>query len=331
MWEKRLVNIARAPEQAPGRRVLARPGAPSQDEGVQQGGLAIDSIGRLGVWYPTHRFAPPALARFAQRVEALGFAALWYPESTGYEAMSQAAFLLGQTSTLLVGSSIANIYARDAFAARQGQATLQAISNDRFILGLGVSHPPLVQALRGHLYGKPVAAMRSYLEAVRGEGEALSTPQRTTVIAALGPRMIALAGELARGAIPYNVTPEHTRGARAALGPDKWLCVEQKVCLESDAATARGLAAKELARYLTLDNYRNNWSRQGFAADDMENGGSARFLDAMVAWGDEEAIRRQIDEHFEAGATHVCVQPVHAEGDAAALERTLAALAPATT
>jgi probable F420-dependent oxidoreductase len=290
--------------------------------------LAIDSIGRLGVWYPTHRFAPPALARFAQRVEALGFAALWYPESTGYEAMSQGAFLLGQTSKLLVGSSIANIYARDAFAARQGQMTLQAISGDRFILGLGVSHPPLVQALRGHQYGKPVAAMRAYLEAVRGDGAALSAPQRTTVIAALGPRMIELAGELARGAIPYNVTPEHTRAARAALGPDKWLCVEQKVCLESDAATARGLAAKELARYLTLDNYRNNWLRQGFETEDMESGGSARFLDAMVAWGDEAAIRRRLDEHLQAGATHVCLQPVHAEGDGAALERMLAALAP---
>lgn len=290
--------------------------------------FAIDAIGRYGVWYPTQRLAPPALARFAQRVEALGYAALWYPESTGYEAMSQGAFLLCRTSKLLVGSSIANIYARDAFAARQGQATLAAISGDRFILGLGVSHPPLVQALRGHRYGKPVAAMRAYLEALRGDGPALDAPERTTVIAALGPRMIALAGELVRGAIPYNVTPAHTRAARAALGPDKWLCVEQKVCLERDAATARGLAAKELARYLSLDNYRNNWLRQGFTEEDLANGGSARFLDAMVAWGDEATIRRRLDEHLAAGATHVCLQPVHAEGDDAALDRAIAALAP---
>ena len=292
---------------------------------MREGG-AIDAIDGLGVWYPTHRFAPPALARFAQRVEALGYSALWFPESTGYEAMSQGAFLLGQTSKLLVGSSIANIYARDAFAARQGQMTLAAISGDRFVLGLGVSHPPLVQALRGHQYGKPVAAMRAYLEAVRGDGAPLASPERTTVIAALGPRMIELAGELTRGAIPYNVTPAHTRAAREALGPGKWLCVEQKVCLEQDPAAARGLAAKELARYLTLDNYRNNWFRQGFTPEDLENGGSARFLDAMVAWGDEAAIRRRVDEHFDAGATHVCVQPVHAEGDAEALDRTLAAL-----
>ena len=242
--------------------------------------------------------------------------------------MSQGAFLLGQTSKLVIGSSIANIYARDAFAARQGQMTLQAISGDRFVLGLGVSHPPLVQALRGHQYGKPVAAMRAYLEALRGDGAPLSAPERTTVIAALGPRMLELAAELVRGAIPYNVTPEHTRAARAALGTGKWLCVEQKICLERDAGKARSLASKELARYLTLDNYRNNWLRQGFSADDMEKGGSRRFLDAMVAWGDEAALQRRIDEHFAAGADQVCVQPVHEEGDVEALERTLAAVAP---
>jgi probable F420-dependent oxidoreductase len=288
----------------------------------------MQAIGRLGVWYPTQRFAPDALARFARRVEALGYAALWYPESTGYEALSQGAFLLCSTSRLLVGSSIANIYARDAFTARQGQMTLQAISGDRFILGLGVSHAPMVQNLRGHAYGKPVATMRAYLEGVRGDGAPLFAPERTAVIAALGPRMLELAAELTRGAIPYNVTPEHTRTARQALGPERWLCVEQMICLESDPATARRVAAKELARYLTLDNYRNNWFRCGFTPDDLERGGSPRFLDAMVAWGDEAAIRRRVQEHFDAGADHVCIQPVHADGDAAALDRMLAALAP---
>lgn len=288
----------------------------------------MQTIGRLGVWYPTQRFAPDALARFARRVEELGYAALWYPESTGYESMSQAAFLLCQTSKLLVGSSIANIYARDAFTTRQAQMTLNAISGGRFILGLGVSHAPMVEGLRGHAYKAPVAAMRAYLDGVRGDGAPLSAPERTTVVAALGPRMLALAAERTRGAIPYNVTPEHTAQARAALGPDKWLCVEQKVCLESDAAAARALAAKELARYLSLDNYRNNWLRLGFKPEDFEGGGSPRFLDAIVAWGDVDALRRRVDEHFQAGATHVCIQPVHADGDAAALDRVLAALAP---
>lgn len=288
----------------------------------------MESIGRLGIWYPTQRFDASGLAAFAQELERHGYAALWFPESTGYEAMSQAAFLLCETERLLVGSGIANIYARDAVTARQGLMTLNAISGNRFILGLGVSHVPNVEGVRGHRYGKPVSTMRAYLETVRGDGAALTSPERTTVIAALGPRMLALAAELCRGALPYNVTPEHTATARAALGPDRLLCVEQMVCLETDKARARELAAKELARYLPLDNYRNSWFRLGFTPEDLENGGSPRFLDAIVANGDEAAVRARVDEHFQAGADHVCIQPVHAEGDTAALERTLAALAP---
>lgn len=289
----------------------------------------MESIGRLGIWYPTQRFAPTDLARFVRRVEGLGYAALWYPESTGYESMSQAAFMLCNSERLVVGSSIANIYARDAVTARQGRMTLNAISGGRFVLGLGVSHVPMVEGVRGHAYGKPVATMRAYLERVRGDGEPLWAADRSTVIAALGPRMLELARDMTRGAIPYNVTPEHTGQARGILGPGKWLCVEQKVCLEADPTVARAHARKELARYLALDNYRNNWFRLGFAAADLEGGGSDRFIDAMVAHGGETAIRAVLDAHFAAGADQVVVQPVHAEGDMAALDRTLAAFAPA--
>ena len=288
----------------------------------------MQTIGKWGVWYPTARLEMPALAGLAQQLETQGYAALWYPEAVGWESMSQAAFLLCNTSKLLVGSSIANIYARDPITARQGQATLSAMSGDRFILGLGVSHVPIVEGARGHTYGKPVATMRDYLTKLQGSGPALSTPERTTVIAALGPRMLELARDAARGAIPYNVTPEHTAQARGILGDDRWLCVEQKVCLETDATKARALAAKELSRYLPLTNYRNSWFRQGFTEEDLEQGGSARFLDAMVAWGDEAAIRRRLEAHLAAGADHVALQPVHAEGDTAALDRTVAALAP---
>jgi probable F420-dependent oxidoreductase len=288
----------------------------------------MQDIGTWGVWYPTARLDMPALAAFAQRLEELGYAALWYPEAVGWESMSQAAYLLCHTSKLLVGSSIANIYARDPITARQGHATLAAMSRDRFILGLGVSHVQIVEDARGHTYGKPVATMRDYLTRLRGSGPALSDPARTTVIAALGPKMLELAGELTRGAIPYNVTPEHTAQARAILGPDKWLCVEQKVCLATDAATARALAAKELARYLPMTNYRNNWLRLGFTEADFENGGTPRFLDAMVAWGDEKAIHARLQAHLGAGADHVALQPVHTDGDMAALDRTVAALAP---
>ena len=136
-----------------------------------------------------------------------------------------------------------------------------------------------------------------------------------------------MAAERTAGAIPYNVTPEHTRAARAALGPDKLLAVEQKVCVQTDATAARGLARRELSRYLTLANYRDNWLRMGFTAADLADGGSDRFIDAMVLWGDTETIRRGLRAHFEAGATHVCLQPVHADGDFAARDRMLAALA----
>ncbi|PJK30226.1 TIGR03620 family F420-dependent LLM class oxidoreductase [Minwuia thermotolerans] len=289
----------------------------------------MEKIGRLGVWYATHKFDAAQLRGFARQVEALGYAALWYPESVGYESMAQGAFLLGQTERLLVGSSIASIYARDAFAARQGHMTLNAISGGRFMLGLGVSHAPMVERLRGHSYGKPLAAMREYLTALRGkDGPGLDDPSRTTFVAALGPRMLDLAREMTAGAIPYNVTPEHTRRAREALGPEKWLCVEQKICLETDKARARHLARKELERYMPLPNYRNNWLRLGFTEDELADGGNDHFLDAMVANGDEAAIRAVVDAHFEAGADHVCIQPVHAPDDVKAPGRMLAAFAP---
>jgi probable F420-dependent oxidoreductase len=139
--------------------------------------------------------------------------------------------------------------------------------------------------------------------------------------------MLALTAERARGAIPYNVTPEHTAKAAAILGPSKWLAVEQKVCVETNPAVSRALARKELERYMVLPNYRNNWLRIGFSEAELANGGSDRFLDAMVLQGDAETIKQGLRAHFAAGATHVCIQPVHAEGDWAARDRTLAALA----
>lgn len=284
------------------------------------------NLGRLGVWYAADKLSPAEWARFIAAAESLGYGTLWYSESRGFESMALGSYLLCRSSRILVGSSIANIYARDAAASRAGMRTLSAISGDRFVLGLGVSHAPLVESFRGHVYGKPVATMRAYLERMTsGEDDADEWP---LVLAALGPRMLELAGELTRGAVPYNVTPEHTARARAVLGADKWLAVEQKVCLEDDAALARQLARKELERYMSLDNYRNCWRSLGFGAGDLDGGGSSRFLDAMVVWGGVDAIARRLDEHFDAGATHVCIQPVHPAGDMGALLRVLEALAP---
>jgi probable F420-dependent oxidoreductase len=281
-------------------------------------------LGRLGVWYAFDKLQPHEIPRFVKTVEALGYDTLWYPEALGFESLSVAGFALGQTTRLKLGSSIANIYARDAFTARQGLYTLRSLYGDRFILGLGVSHVPMVEKLRGHTYEKPVPAMRRYLDGITKDQPGAET--WPIAIAALGPLMLKLAAEKTRGALPYNVTPEHTRQAKAILGPSKWLAVEQKVCVEPDPARARALARKELVRYMLLANYRNNWLRIGFTEADLENGGSDRFIDAMVSWGDAATVKAKLRAHFEAGATHLCVQPVHEAGDTAARDAMLKAL-----
>ena len=282
-------------------------------------------LGKLGVWHPIDRLDGGEIKRFLRTVEDLGYSALWYPEAVGYESLSIASFMLANTTSLIIGSSIASIYARDAFTARRGLRTLSGLYDDRFILGLGVSHAPMVEGVRGHLYEKPVPAMRRYLEGVYEKPA--NAAEWPVVIAALGPLMLKLAAERAAGAVPYNVTPEHTRAARAALGPDKILAVEQKVCLVTDPAAARVIARRELRRYMTLTNYRNNWLRIGFTEEDLADGGSDRFIDAMVLWGDPDTVSRGLRAHLEAGANQICIQPVHAEGDTEARDRTLAALA----
>jgi probable F420-dependent oxidoreductase len=282
-------------------------------------------LGRVGIWYPTDRLDAAGLRALLRTVEGHGYGTLWYPESRGFESIALAGFLLANSERLTIGSSIANIYARDAFTARRALATLNALRGGRFALGLGVSHIPLVEGLRGHRYDKPVPAMRAYLEGIRKGGDAaLEGP---VLLAALGPKMLALAAAQADGAVPYNVTPEHTRQAAAVLGPGKVLAVEQKVCVETDRARARALGRRELARYMALPNYVNNWLRLGFTEAELADGGSDRFIDAMVLSGDAEAVKRGLRAHFEAGATHVCLQPVTEDGDTRHRDAMLEALA----
>lgn len=282
-------------------------------------------LGRLGVWYSTDKLNGAQLAELARAVEKNGYGTLWYPESRGYESMSLAGYLLSRSSRLTVGSSIANIYARDPFTARRAMVSLNDLYGGRFVLGLGVSHIPMVEGLRGHRYDKPLGAMRAYLEGVHKDLP--EGGQAPVLVAALGPKMLALSGEKAQGAVPYNVTPQHTREAAKILGPDKVLAVEQKVTIETDPAKARALGRKELARYMVLPNYRNNWLRLGFTEAELTDGGSDRFIDAMVLWGDAATVRKGLRAHFDAGATHVCLQPVHADGDFTARDRMLEALA----
>lgn len=283
-------------------------------------------LGRLGVWYSTDKLGgSQQIKSFVQSVERLGYDTLWYPESRGYESLSVAGFMLANTTNLKLGSSIASIYARDAFTSRRGLLSLQALYGDRFILGLGVSHVPMVEGIRGHRYEKPIPAMRAYLEGItRGEAGADTWP---LAIAALGPLMLKLSASHTRGALPYNTTPQHTAEAARILGPGRWLVAEQKVALETNPAKARALGRKELSRYMTLDNYRNNWLRIGFSEAELANGGSDRFIDAMVLWGTADKVREGLRAHFAAGATHVCIQPVHEDGDTATRDRILTELA----
>jgi probable F420-dependent oxidoreductase len=282
-------------------------------------------LGRLGVWYSTDKLNGGQLAELMRVVEGAGYSAFWYPESRGYESMSLATYLLSKSSKLTVGSSIANIYARDPFTAQRAMVSMNNFYGGRFVLGLGVSHIPMVEGLRGHRYDKPLGAMRAYLDGIHKGLPAGEEPP--VMVAALGPKMLALSAEKSMGAVPYNVTPKHTAKAAAILGPKKALAVEQKVTLETDPVRARALGRKELSRYMVLPNYRNNWLREGFSEADLADGGSDHFIDAMVLWGDAETIKKGLRAHFTAGATHVCLQPVHDDGDFIARDRMLAALA----
>jgi len=288
--------------------------------------------GKLGVWAGLDGLSAKDALAFAQRTEARGFTTLWMPESRGRNVLVMSAFILAGTSRLNVATGIANIYARDAMAAASAQKQLAEQSGNRFLLGLGVSHKPIVSGIRGHDYGKPVATMRAYLAAMRAapyQAPMPSEPPRT-VIAALGPKMLELAREMADGAHPYCVTPEHTAEARRILGAGKLLCPEVMVLLETDAAKARAAARQALSFYIGLENYANNWRRLGFGDNDLAGGGSDRFVDANVAWGDEAAIRRRLQLYYDAGADHVCIQAIHPSGSRSIIdERIFDLLAPA--
>lgn len=269
-------------------------------------------LNKLGVWSGIDILSAADAASFARRVEAWGYGALWIPEAIGREVFSASAWLLANTGKLIVASGIANIYARDPLSSASAQKGLSEQSGDRFLLGLGVSHIPFVQDLRQHEYGKPVATMRAYLQGMAAAPYKSVPPASTprTVLAALGPKMLELSAELADGAHPYNVPPEHTRQAREILGAGKLLCVELGAILETDPAKARSLARQFLTLYMGLPNYVNNWRRLGFSDSDFAGGGSDRLIDAVIAWGDESAIRARIEEHLQAGADHVCVQAI---------------------
>jgi probable F420-dependent oxidoreductase len=287
-------------------------------------------IGRMGVWLgPINTLPAPEECAAVQRIEEAGYGAVWFGETpTNREALSHAAILLGATERIGVATGIANIWARDASAAANGANTLNEAYDQRFVLGLGVSHAPAVKA-RGHEYDKPLSAMRDYVQAIAEHPYDAPPPRRPSpvVLAALGPRMLELARDRAAGAHPYFVPPAHIARAREILGPEPVLAPEQVVVLEADAERAREIGRRHMAYYLQLPNYVNNLRALDFTAADVADGGSDRLVDAIVAWGDEPAIGARLSEHFDAGADHVAVQAY--AGDGAEALRWLERLAPA--
>jgi len=288
-------------------------------------------LGRLGVWTFLDLMSADDAAQSARRIEALGYTALWIPEAVGRDPFAFLGYLAARTERLLLATGIANIYARDPMTMRAGQQTLAELSTGRFVLGVGVSHRHLVTGLRGHDYQKPVPAMTEYLDAMQAALYQGATPLEPppVVLAALRPAMLRLARDKARGAHPYFTTPEHTARARQILGVGPWLAPEQMVLLETDAAKARAVARAAMQIYLGLPNYQRNLAWLGFAERDWSDGGSDRLVDAIVAWGDAAAITARITAHHDAGADHVCIQPLRPDGLPGPDMNVLEALAPA--
>jgi probable F420-dependent oxidoreductase len=271
-------------------------------------------IGRVGVWTFALDLQPAAKAQAAAaEIEELGYGAIWIPEAIGREPLTSAGLLLAATRRIVLATGIASIWARDPMAMAAGQKTLTEAYPERFLLGLGVSHAPMV-GLRGHNYDKPLNAMRQYLNAMDYAPYVASPPTTDPkrIIAALAPKMLRLAAERSLGSHPYFVPPEHTVVARQILGTGPWLCPEQAVVLETDRDTARQIARTHMATYLVLPNYVNNLKRLGFTDDDVNHGGSDRLVDAIVAWGNIDAIAKRVRAHHDAGADHVCIQVLDA-------------------
>lgn len=270
-------------------------------------------LGTVGIWSGALTGSSVAeVQAFAREVEQLGFGTLWYGEAPGArDTFTQALMLLGATERLVVATGIANIYLRDATVAAAGARTIAALHPNRFVLGLGASHAPAIDTMTQRTYGKPVTTMDAYLDAMVEAPLRIpeaEEPGPPVVLAALGPKMLDLARARTQGAHPYLVTPEHTAIARHAVGPDRLVAVEQGVVLTDDRETALRRARTHLKIYTGLPNYRNSWRRLGFTDDDLAGDLSDRLVEALIVWGDEQAIWDRVAEHEAAGADHVCLQ-----------------------
>ncbi len=297
--------------------------------------MSVLRIGRIGAWGHLDSLDISRARGFARRVDELGYGALWVPETAGREPFALLASLASETERIVLGTSIVNIWGRDAQATRMAAMTLAEATHGRFALGVGVSHPHLAEKLRGHHFERPLAHMREYLAAYRsavyrGPMPPAGTAEPPVLVAALRERMTDLAATDADGAFPYLVTADRVAWMRvrldaAAPGRHPLLAVTLPVVL-SDRDDDRDAARAYLTPYLRTPTYRASWELQGFAPEDWEAPGSDRLVDAMIAIGNVEDARRRVEALFDAGADHVAIIPVAPDGSTERLS-TLEALA----
>ena len=270
-------------------------------------------LGKIGVW-DNSTWAPLSDADALAELERLGYGTVWLGASPNAD-LSAAESILAASTTMQVATGIVNVWEAEPSVAAAANARVVAAYPGRFLLGIGIGHRPLV----GDRYTKPYDKLVSYLDGLDEGG----VPVDQRVIAALGPKMLGLARDRTAGSHPYLTTPEHTAQARDILGEDKLLVPEQKVVLETDGAKARAIAREKIGFYFGLPNYTNNWLRLGFTEADLADKGSDRLIDALVVWGDEDAVRERVQQHLDAGADQVAVQVLDTDKMA-----TLRALAP---
>ena len=288
-------------------------------------------IGKVGIWFFLDAMTGAESVEFARKAEKLGYGAMWIPEAVGREPFAHSAYLAAQTERIVFATGIANIWARDPITMSAASKTVADVSGGRFLLGIGVSHKPLVSNLRGHSYDKPYSYMRDYLPKIKSALYRAPMPKEPVpiVLAALHPKMLQLSATEADGTHTYFVPPEHTAKARAAIGPKPWICAAQAIILETDAAKARAAARTYMKTYVPrLPNYTNNLKALGWKDEEFANGCSDKLVDAIVAWGTEDQIRARIDAHLKAGATHVCILPLRVDNESLPDMHAMEALAP---
>lgn len=270
-----------------------------------------DHTVNIGVLFNTDRLNNDEFVHYAKHLDNLGYESLWLPELFTREPFAAAGYLLAETQNIMLASGIANIYARDPVATVAAAATLQELSEGRFILGLGVSNARLNKA-RGHQWQNPLSKLRDYLAAMAEVKLTCPQPRVPIHVAAHGPKMLQTVAKLADGANTYLMPPEHVSVARTALGEDAELNTMLFCLLDENPASARETARKSIAYYVGLDYYHRAWRGFGYDDADFANGGSDKLIDAVIAWGDLATIQSRIKQQFDNGATRVVVIPIGA-------------------